>query len=99
MYRGRYAEQLERVFRFFPREQVKIIIFERLVADPAAYMEDIVSFLGGPPISTRVSFTPVNVGKYNTSMDEETRKALKDYYSHFNEKLFEILGYRIDEWS
>ena len=47
LYRGRYAEQLECVFRFFPREQVKIIIFERLVADPAAYMEDIVRFLGG----------------------------------------------------
>ena len=31
-------------------------------------------------------------------MDEETRKELKDYYSHFNEKLFEILGYRVDEW-
>ncbi len=99
LYRGRYADQLESIFRFFPREQVKIVIFERFVADPAAYMEDIVSFLGGLPVNNRVCFTPLNVGKYESGMDEATRRALKEYYSHFNEELFEILGYRIDEWN
>ena len=98
LYRGRYAEQLETVFHFFPRERVKIIIFERFVADPAAYMDDVVNFLGGSPVNSKINFAPVNVGRYNSIMDDATRRALKDYYSHFNEKLFEILGYRIEEW-
>ncbi len=97
--RGKYAEQLESVFRFFPREQVKIIIFERFVADPSTYLADIVKFLGGSPISTRINFVPSNAGKYNSGMDKETRLALKGYYSNPNEKLFAVLGYRIDEWN
>ncbi|MFH1964843.1 MAG: sulfotransferase [Acidobacteriota bacterium] len=96
--RGRYAEQLEYLFRVFPRDQVKIIIFERFVADPAAYLGDVVYFLGGSSVNNRVDFTPANVGGYSSRMADDTRRALRAYYRPYNEQLFGILGYRVEEW-
>lgn len=96
--RGRYAEQLEYLFRNFSRDQVKIVIFERFIADPAAYLEDVVYFLGGSPVNNRVDFTPANVGVYSSGMDDDTRRALHAYYRPCNEQLFGILGDRIEEW-
>jgi hypothetical protein len=44
--RGHYKEQLERYFAFFPREQVKVVLFERFVADVQATVDDVCAFLG-----------------------------------------------------
>src|SRR5690606_1986293 len=44
--RGHYREQIERYLRFFPRDRVKVLLFERLVADPQAVVDDVCAFLG-----------------------------------------------------
>ena len=49
--RGAYAEQLRRVFDFFPREQVLVLQYERCVAEPVAEMERTCRFLGLEPLS------------------------------------------------
>jgi hypothetical protein len=48
--RSAYAEQLRRVFDFFPRERVLVLQYERCVADPVAEMERTCRFLGLEPI-------------------------------------------------
>lgn len=44
--RGHYREQLARYLRLFPREQVKVVLFERFVEDPQAVVDEVCDFLG-----------------------------------------------------
>ena len=46
---GRYGEQLEYVFSLFPREQVRVLRYRRLVDDPAGTLDQICAFLGVQP--------------------------------------------------
>src|SRR5205807_7639809 len=47
--RGFYSEQMERVFKFFPREQVLVIKFDDLRRDYRAVTDSVFNFLGVPP--------------------------------------------------
>lgn len=43
---GRYGEQLARAFSLFPREQVLVLRYRRLIDEPAATLDRICGFLG-----------------------------------------------------
>jgi hypothetical protein len=43
---GRYGEQLERAFSLFPREQILVLRYRRLVDEPAQTLDQICAFLG-----------------------------------------------------
>ena len=47
--RGIYADQLQRLFSVFPREQVLVLQYERCVADPAAELRRTYEFIGLEP--------------------------------------------------
>ena len=47
--RGRYAEQLNRLCDYFPRSQILVLQYERCVADPQAFYDKTLAFLGLPP--------------------------------------------------
>ena len=48
--RGIYADQLTRLLRVFPRDQVLVLQYERCVADPAAQLRRTYRFIGLEPI-------------------------------------------------
>jgi hypothetical protein len=50
--RGLYADQLLRLWRAFPREQVLVLQLERCVSDPRRELERTFTFLGLPPHAT-----------------------------------------------
>jgi Sulfotransferase family len=43
---GKYGEQLERLYKRFPPEQVRIFRYRSLVADPTRTLDEVCSFLG-----------------------------------------------------
>lgn len=43
---GRYGEQLEHLYRLFPREQVLVFRYVRLLDEPAQVLDEICAFLG-----------------------------------------------------
>jgi len=43
---GMYAKQIERYFNLFPKENIKIIIYEEMILDPLKTVKDVYSFLG-----------------------------------------------------
>jgi hypothetical protein len=45
---GRYGEQLEYLFTLFPREQVLVLRYRRMVDEPAQTLDQICEFLGVP---------------------------------------------------
>jgi hypothetical protein len=86
--RGHYAEQLERWFSCFAREQVLVLESTALRAGslPAA----VLSFLGLPRDAVP-AVADQNVGSYARPASAVERM-LRDYYRPHNERLFSLLG-------
>jgi len=55
--RSFYRQQLERYFDLFPRNQIKVILFERFVQDTQAVVDEVCSYLG---LSTSVDVDAVD---------------------------------------
>jgi hypothetical protein len=88
--RGRYAEQLERWFAVFPREQLLILATEELGADPAETYARVVEFLGLPPHGL-ASFPRIYEQSY-AEMSPGTRERLAAEFDDANRRLYELLG-------
>jgi hypothetical protein len=88
--RGHYAEQLERVFKYFPREQVHVIDSEAYFAEPGQEYRNLLAFLGLRP------FGPVTFLRHNARpgppMEPKTEQMLKRYYAPRDERLAALLG-------
>lgn len=88
--RGRYAEQLERWFRVFSREQVLILSAEEFFARPHDVYRETLTFLDlsdydpGPMPARNASGYP--------EIGPQSRDRLRAYYAPHNERLFELLG-------
>ena len=95
-HRGHYAEQLERTFRLFPREQVHVIDSEAFFAEPASEYERVLAFLGLRP------FQPGTFDRYNarpgTGLEPGTRRMLTEYYRTHDARLACLLG-RESRWA
>jgi len=53
--RGLYYEQISRYLGYFPKESLKILLFEDMVANPVKQLSEVFAFLG-----VDTSFTPVH---------------------------------------
>ncbi|MGM0588495.1 MAG: sulfotransferase domain-containing protein [Bacteroidota bacterium] len=92
--RGVYADQLERWFRYFDRDQFFIQSSSYFWADTAAFMKDLGTFL-------EVDLSGIQTGrKYNENtypnLDEKTRDYLSEYYREPNQRLFKLLDRSFD---
>jgi hypothetical protein len=87
--RGRYAEQLERWLRLYPRSALHVVRFESLAADPLAGLNETLAFLGMPP-ATSVNLAPRNTRRY-PPMAAATAEQLRDYYEPHNRRLEALL--------
>jgi len=88
--RGRYAEQIERLFETFARDRVLVCSSERLSMEPAQVYSELLSFLGLPPYGLQ-QYRRHNERSY-APMDPGTRARLQDYFAPENERLFKLLG-------
>jgi hypothetical protein len=64
MSNGFYAQQLSRYFDLFRREQILVVIFDQITADPANWLKIVFEFLGVDPdisIPEATMRTKVNV--------------------------------------
>ena len=85
--RGRYAEQLKRWFKFFPR--ILIVGYEDMVEDPQREYDKVLKYLGLP------AFKPEFVRHGHLTkggMPWGTRRWLTNYFKPYNEQLYELLG-------
>lgn len=89
--RGRYARQLERWLKVFPRDQLHILRSEDLYANPADVTKHVTDFLGLPPLQGD-AFSTHNATA-GPPMREETRKYLEREFAADNAHLAEILGW------
>jgi hypothetical protein len=88
--RGRYAEQLERWYDAFPREQVLVVLTDDLAADTAGTYARVLDFLG---VDQHVleSYPRIFEREYG-DMDTRTRARLQEHFAEPNRRLAELLG-------
>ena len=95
--RGFYCEQLERVFKFFPREQVKIVKFEDFRDRKQGTLDEIFKFLGVKPLRG-IRDRDRNVVPYERAMTAEERKYLLEVFSTEIAKLEQMLAWDLSDW-
>jgi hypothetical protein len=92
--RGRYAEQLERWFAHFPREQFLILRFEDLVKNPLDVLNLTLAFLGLPAAGS-VELEARNTRRY-PPMANATAAGLRAYFEPANRRLEALLNRPMD---
>ena len=94
--RGLYADQLERWFEHFPREQLLVLRSEDFLARPDDIYAEVFDFLGLRPWQVR-DYEPQNIGAY-APIDPELRARLEERFAEPNARLAQLLG-RDFAWS
>ena len=87
--RGRYAEQLERWFAVFPREQVLVLATDELAADPEAAYSRVLDFLE-VEAHALASYPRIFERDYGV-MKPETRTRLEGYFEEPDRRLADVL--------
>jgi hypothetical protein len=88
--RGQYAEQLERVLRHFPAQQLHVIDSEAFFANPAGEFALLLEFLGLRP------WSPMRFEQHNARpgapMPQGARRRLQAHYAEHDARLAALLG-------
>ena len=87
--RGRYIEQLKAWMELFPREQFLILNSEEFYANPSATLSQTLTFLGLSPCNLE-EYQRFNIGD-NPPMSDKLREKLINYFSPYNQQLFDDL--------
>ncbi len=94
--RGRYAEQLERYFERWPREQILVLSSEVFFREPAGVLAGVFSFLGVDPAAPIRDLSPRNATPHRTAVPAGVREKLDAYFAPHNDALERLLGRSFD---
>ncbi len=95
--RGFYGQQLARLFKFFPREQVKVVKFEEFKENQRETLASIFSFLGCKPLRS-VRSKDRNVVPYERAMNWEERVFLYNLFAEDIANIEQMLGWDCSDW-
>ena len=95
--RGFYSGQLERVFKFFPREQVHLVKFEDFRDRKQETLDGVFEFLGVKPLR-RIRDKDRNIVPYERTITAEEREYLSEVFSAEITKLEQMLGWDCSDW-
>ena len=94
--RGLYAQQLERYFALFDREQLLVLSSDELFSDPEGTVRRVLRHAGVEEAGAAISFAAQNVGRLERGADEAEADWLAGFFREPNERLFALLGRRFD---
>jgi hypothetical protein len=89
--RSRYAEQVERLFKLFPREQFLFVDADELQAKPAETLDEVYTFLDLPAHDNE-KLKNLHVAPPYDPIPGEVRAQLDEYFRPHNERLYELVG-------
>jgi hypothetical protein len=94
--RGRYADQLERAFRLFPREQFLVIKYETFRAQQRETVEGVFRFLNLKPV--RYRSVEAHDIPYARQIREEERAAVREILKSDIGRIEVLLGWDCSDW-
>lgn len=88
--RGIYCHQLERLHKYFPKEQIHVATLEDLISGPEETINHVLTFLG-------LKLQPLEILKrnalsYDKTAHETEVKLLRKFYEHYNKILEDLTG-------
>jgi hypothetical protein len=89
--RGLYAQQLEQLLRFYPREQLLVLRSEDFFAEPAAAYRQVQRFLGLELKPLPPASGAENVGRTKAEIPAEVKQHLEAFYREPNRQLQSLL--------
>lgn len=100
IWKGVYFEALKKLYEYYNKDQVLILISERMEKNIQGTYNEIFDFLWVKRENIDFERNPEKINKrqYKSTMSKWAEKTLYKIYKPYNEKLFELLGYRVDEW-
>ena len=96
--RGYYDEILKYVLSKFPRQNVYIGISEEINENKLKYYNEIYEFLGASKLHKIDEYANTHIRTYKKPIPKSLEKYLYNIYKPHNERLYKILGRRIDKW-
>uniref|UniRef100_A0A7S2X9X4 Sulfotransferase domain-containing protein n=1 Tax=Lotharella oceanica TaxID=641309 RepID=A0A7S2X9X4_9EUKA len=101
--RGFYDEHLERIYSLFDKARVHVMIAERVWSDPVTHYNKLFEFLGVAKLAENPNIVGRRPQVRNRSsgggkLAPEARAAVQEAYAPHNERLYDVLGYRVLEW-
>ena len=96
--RGFYDEILEYILSKFPRKNIYIGVSEEINSNKFKYYNEIYTFLGAKPLESIDENLNCHIGSYKKSIPKTIERYLYQIYKTHNEKLYKIIGRRIDIW-
>ncbi len=98
---GYYYEQIMRYLSLFPKEQLRVILFEDL-RDPAGVMTGLFEFVGADPgYAPQCDYTPLNRAEPGMldQADSDLLAWLVEHFRPHNEMLSRLIGRNLDHWN
>ncbi len=95
--RGLYSQQLQRLFALFPRDQIFVFQFERLVNEHEALIAEIHQFLG-VTVTIPQSIVKMRALPYLAPLSDEDHFLLVEIFESELLKLEAITGWDCDTW-
>ena len=96
--RGFYDEILEYILSKFSRDNLYIGISEEINKNKQKYYNEIYKFLGTTKLIKINDTLNTHVREYTKKIPKKLEKYLYNIYKPHNEKLYKILGRKIDSW-
>jgi len=95
--RGKYDEIISYILSKFSRENLYIGIAEEIQSNKQKYYNDVIIFLGAEKIKINEN-NDSHIGEYKKPIPSILEQKLYHIYKPHNERLYKILGRRIDIW-
>lgn len=96
--RGLYDEIIEYILSKFSQNNLYIGISEEIKKDKLNEYNKIIKFLGGNVLNGINGIMDGNIGEYKKNIPKSLEQKLYNIYKPHNEKLYKILGRKIDIW-
>lgn len=90
--RGLYADQVQRYFELFDREQILIMDFRSFKKSPGESLKKVTDFLQMPAFDWGNDFPVFLKGEYKERISDESRTLLSNFYRPHNQSLYSLLG-------
>lgn len=95
--RGYYSEQIRRIYRCFPRDQVLFLKSEAFFANPGAALKKVFAFLEITPIEIG-PLQIYNQGRYSREMLQSDKVYLRDLFCGDVAQVQSLLGWDCGDW-
>lgn len=95
--KGKYAEQIKRIQKHFPKEQILLIKSERFFEDPKPELERVCHFLDIKPFVSPILHMNQSRADYSV-MNKKENDLLQEVYKDEITKVEELTGWDCSDW-